>query len=324
MPSRVAGLAGGSNEERSPPVTAATPSGDDGLDRMSATGRIVALGAARSIPTMHVVPWLALAMIGVAVLVPAFAHAIDVWSKTEEFGFGFLILPIVALLVWWRRSAFVGPAQGSTFGLGIVIPALVVYVIGTRVGVHAVAGLAVIPILWGAVLYLRGPRAARILAFPIAYLAFGLGLYRGLLDSLGFALQGITADLAAIGSRAIGLDVHQSGVVLTSGSFAFVVSQPCSGMSSLVSLLALAALWVYVAGGSALARSAVVLAVLPVVLLANGVRVTLVLAVASMFGVDAAVGFFHGASSFVLFAVAVAGLLVVGRAVGCRAPTFAR
>jgi exosortase len=290
---------------------------------MSAAPR-VALTTTGPIRWDRIVPWLALAIAGGAVLLPAFAHALEVWATTEEFSFGFLIVPIVALLVWWRRDAFAGPSRGVSLGLLIVGPALVVYVVALRVGVNAVAGLAVIPILWGVVLYLRGARAARSLAFPIAYLAFGLGLYRGLLDSVGFALQGITADLAAVGSSAIGLDVHQDGLVLTSKAWAFVVAQPCSGMSSLVSLLALAALWVYLAGGSAFARSAVVLAVLPIVVLANGLRVTLVLAVASTLGVDAAIGFFHGASSLVLFAIAIGGLLVVGRAVGLRAPTFGR
>jgi exosortase len=272
----------------------------------------------------RLLPWLVLAAIGGTVLLPAFSHAVGVWSTTEEFGFGFLIVPIVVILTWSQRRAFVGPSRGARLGLALLIPSLFIYVVATRVSVHAVAGLAVIPILWGAVLYLRGTHAVRMLAFPIGYLAFGLGLYRGLLDSVGFALQGITAILATFGANAIGLDVHRDGVILTSNAFAFVVSQACSGMSSLVSLLALAALWVYVATGSPFARAAMVLAVFPLVVIANGVRVTLVLAVASAFGVDAAVGFFHGASSLVLFGVAIAGLLAVGRIAGCRAPTFGR
>jgi exosortase/archaeosortase family protein len=89
-------------------------------------------------------------------------------------------------------------------------------------------------------------------------------------------------------------------------------------MSSLVSLLALAALWTYAARGSLAGRSAVILATIPLVVLANSTRVALVLLVASHFGQDAALGFFHGASSLVLFGMALSGLILVSRVVGCK------
>ena len=264
-------------------------------------------------------------MVTVLVSAPAFVHAWDVWSTTEEFSFGFLVVPVAAALAWPRRRALLdGPAAGSALGLGVVMVALGTYVLAERIGINAVAGLAIPPMFWGMVLYLRGWRAAKALALPIGYLAFGLGLYRGLLDSVGFALQGVTASTAALGADALHLGVWQDGLVLHGSGFAFVVSQPCSGMSSLVSLLALSTIWVSLATGPLVARTIIIAAVLPVVIVANGARVTLVLAVASAFGQDAALGFFHGASSFVLFGLAIVGLLGVGWLVGCKAPTFGR
>jgi exosortase/archaeosortase family protein len=56
---------------------------------------------------------------------------------------------------------------------------------------------------------------------------------------------------------------------------------------------------------------------------ANTTRVTLVLLLANWMGQDAALGFFHGASSLVLFGVAMVGLVLVSRMVGCRVTTFA-
>jgi exosortase/archaeosortase family protein len=65
------------------------------------------------------------------------------------------------------------------------------------------------------------------------------------------------------------------------------------------------------------ARLAVILSVLPLVVIANTTRVALVLLVASHFGQDAAVGFFHGASSLLLFGISLGGLVLVSRMVGC-------
>src|SRR5439155_17966190 len=188
-----------------------------------------------------------------------------------------------------------------TTGLFIVIASLALAVLSERVGIHAITGLAVSPLLFGAAVYLWGWRAGRVLAFPFGFLVFGLGVFRGLLDTVGFALQGITAFGAASLAHLVGLPVVRDGLVLSADNFAFIVADTCSGMSSLVSLLALAALWVYAARGSIPGRIVVVLSVAPLTILANSIRVTLVLVVAHWFGQDAALGFFHGASSLVLF-----------------------
>jgi exosortase len=108
--------------------------------------------------------------------------------------------------------------------------------------------------------------------------------------------------------------------VLTLPSYSFVVAEACSGMSSLLSMLALASVLIYLAQATLPRKLAVIAAVLPIVVVANVLRVTLVLVVAEWLGPDTATGFFHGASSLALFAFALAGLLGFSRMVGCRIP----
>jgi exosortase len=257
---------------------------------------------------------------------PALAHSVDVWSTDEEFTYGFLIVPIALGIVWWRRAALlrsIGP--GRTTGLVLVAAAVILTLVSRRTGINALGGIAVTPLLVGAAAYLWGWSAARVLAFPAIFLIFGLGLYRGLLSSLGFMLQDLTARGAALAGSSVGLGVIREGLVLHSSAstpeWAFVVAQTCSGMSSLLSLLALAALWIYATRGPLPGKAAVLLGVAPLVVIANTTRVTLVLLVASWFGQDAALGFFHGASSLVLFGLALLGLLILSRTVGCKLPT---
>ncbi len=270
------------------------------------------------------VPLLAV-LAGTAWLIwPALAHAFEVWSTTDELSFGFVVLPIVAGLVWWRRQALrESIGTGANGGLPIVVLSILLYLLAQRVGINALAGVAVSPLLLGIVVYLWGWGAGKVLLFPIGFLVFGLGLYRGLLDTVGFAMQGVTSVGAATSARLLGVAVTRDGLVLRSDQFAFIVAEACSGMSSLVSMLALAALWTYVARGSLPARLAVILSVFPLVLCANTARVTLVLLVAEHFGQDAAIGFFHGASSLVLFGVGLGGLLIISRMVGCKLSNLA-
>lgn len=254
-----------------------------------------------------------------ALLYPSLLHAVDVWSTTEEFRFGFLIVPIALALIWWRRGELrITAGSGSAWGLALGCGALLVYVSAWRMGIHALAGAAVSPLLLGAAVYLWGWRTGRVLAFPLAFLIFGLGVFRGLLDTVGFGLQQVTASGATLLAHGIGVPVVHDGLNLSSSTFDFVVAEACSGMSSLVALLALASLWIYLSRGRPWARLVVLVSVPPLVIVANSVRVALVLLVGDRFGEAAALGYFHGLSSLVLFGVAVGGLLLVSRSVRCQ------
>jgi exosortase len=283
------------------------------------------MSAIRSMRWQAATPPIVLGLALAVLIWPAFAHAVEVWLTDEEFTYGFLVPPISLLIVWWRRNALRRSIdRGSTAGVVVVLASLVLMLLGHRTGIHNLTGIAVSPLIVGAAAYLWGWRAARVLLFPSAFLMFGLGLYRGLLNSVGFELQQVTAFGAASLARLLGLHVVRDGLVLHSGTaspeFAFVVAQACSGMSSLLSLLSLAALLIYVTRGSLAGRAAVFASVLPLVVVANVIRVTLVLLVGARFGEDAALGFFHGASSLFLFGLAVGGLLVLSRTVGCKLP----
>ena len=215
-------------------------------------------------PSAELLVPLAVVVATLAVVWPAFAHAFEVWSTTEEFSFGFLVVPVAAGLVWWhRRELRRSIGAGANSGLLVVLGGLAVYVLAERADINALSGLAVVPLIWGTIVFLWGWSAGRVLAFPIGFLGFGLALYRGLLDTVGFTLQRITATGAADVVSAIGVPVIRDGLVLYNDHFAFVVAQPCSGMSSLVSLLALASLWVHLAQGTLFGRLAVLASVLP-------------------------------------------------------------
>jgi exosortase len=272
---------------------------------------------------------LALVLSLTVLLWPAVGHAIEVWSTDEEFTYGFLVIPIAIGILWWRRAALrASLGRGSAWGLGLVVLGVLLTLLSRRIGINALAGIAVTPLLIGVVWYLWGARAARVVAFPCIYLIFGLGLYRGLLSSVGFGLQELTAHGAGWAGQTLGLPVLRDGLILHSSSaaptaFAFVVAQACSGMSSLLSLLSLAALWIYATRGPGSGKAIVLLGVAPLVIMANTTRVTLVLVVGATLGQDAALGFFHGVSSLLLFGIALSGLLGLGRIVGCRLPTLA-
>src|SRR4051795_11626268 len=106
---------------------------------------------------LHTTEALLLVVVTAALVAPAFVHAYQVWSTTEEFRFGFLIPPISVGLIVWRRAAIrrsVG--RGANTGLLLALPSLAVYLLAHRIELHALGGLMVPPLLIGATVYLVG------------------------------------------------------------------------------------------------------------------------------------------------------------------------
>ena len=229
------------------------------------------------------------------------------WRLDQELSFGFLVPPAAAGVLWFQRRRLREAAEaqtGARLGLPVLLAGLVLYELGLRSGVHAIAGASFLPTVLGAAAYLHGVAAARLLAPASTLLTAAFSLYRGLLAPLGFALQDLTARGSAVLATAWGVPVRREGVDLFVGGTHFVVAQSCSGMDSLLALLCLGGLVVALAGAAWPRRALLLALVVPVVLVANVLRVTVVLALALPFGAAAGEGLPHEALSAAVFLVA--------------------
>ncbi len=254
--------------------------------------------------------------------IPEFAHALNVWTTDEEFSFAFFVPPLALGLLWTRRQALVralGP--GSWLGLPLLLSGLVVLLLGARSGVNFIADDSFVLTTLGLVAYLYGLAAMRVIAFPVLFLLFGLSLFRGLLSSVGFALQGLTAQASAASASLLGVPVYRNGVDLFAGvgakQYHFIVAEQCSGMSSLLASLCLGTLLVGIAHTMLARRVFLIALIVPIVLAANVLRVTIVLTGSQVIGYGVTQGTLHGALSASVFLTAFALHYVVGRMMGC-------
>jgi exosortase len=257
------------------------------------------------------------------VYTPALLHGFDVWRSDQELSFGFLVLPAAgALLALRRRELAAGVGPGHPIGLAALAGGLVLLVAGTRANVHALAAASLLPVALGTLAFLHGLAAARVAALPVALVAAGLSLYRGLLAPLGFWLQQVTASASAGVASAAGVPVARSGVDLFTAHVHLVVAEACSGMDSLLALLCLGALFIGVVRAPAARRLLLMALVLPIILVANVLRVTLVLVLSEPFGRAVAQGLPHELLSASLFVAATLLFLAAGLVLRC-VPSFA-
>lgn len=257
------------------------------------------------------------------VYAPALVHGVEVWRSDEELSFGFLVVPAAGVLLALRWRALAGvSASGDRLGMAALAAGLAMLVIGARANVHALVGASLLPVALGALAYLHGLAAARLAALPVALVAAGLSLYRGLLAPVGFALQQLTAQASAGAAATAGVNVRRSGVDLFTTNVHLVVAQACSGMDSLLALLCVGTLFAGVVRAPVARRLLLIGLVLPIILVANVLRVTLVLVLSGPFGQAVAQGLFHELLSASVFVAATLLFLAAGLVLRC-VPSFA-
>jgi exosortase len=130
-------------------------------------------------------------------------------------------------------------------------------------------------------------------------------------------LKQLAASGAVVVSNALGMLVERDGMSLFLPTGVLRIENACSGMQSLISLLALGALFAYLAHGSFVKRTLLFLAAVPIALAVNVLRISALCVVGSATTIETASGFFHDASGFVLFGLGFGLLLLTRRILRC-------
>jgi exosortase A len=241
------------------------------------------------------------------------------WENNPNYSHGYLIPPVVAFLLWRERARFARAiGRGSAWGLVLILLGLVGHVASIRAGVFMVQGYSLVVVLFGLVLFFLGGRAARAIWFPLGYLVFMLPMPPLIANVLSFRLKAFAARAgSAIAFRA-GIPLARTGMTIHLPAGSLRIADPCSGLRSLIALVALGALFAYLTQAPLWKRLVLFLAAIPLAVFANIVRIAVLCGVANVWGVDAALGFFHDFSGLLLFIIAFVGLVVVRRLLRCE------
>lgn len=245
---------------------------------------------------------------------PAVVGMAQVWSSVDYYSHGFLV-PVVA---WWaalrggRRVRIAETRDGR--GLGLAAAAVLLYAGGLAVGSPFITGTALVIAVAAAVWYLGGPPGLRALAFPVAFLFFMVPLPPSVLGPVIIELQLLVSASAVELLRAFGSEVMRDGNViqLPAGDSLFV-AEACSGITSIVTLTPLAVVLAYFTERSLARRAALVLAVIPVAMAGNLLRVVCTVIAAERWGAErATANVMHDSAGLITFVLACLVLIGLG------------
>ncbi len=270
-----------------------------------------AAGSARFVPVLAALPVAAL----VAAIYAGLARGLwTTWTTNDNYSHGPLVPLVSAALVWGRRRRLAAlPVRGSALGLVPVAVACAMQVVGLRSDIFSLQGWSFPLLIFGLVVTLLGFAWARLLAFPVAFLGFMLTFPPVIVNQLSFALKEVTVVFAGRAAEALGVNLLRDGMTLHLAGGELRIENPCSGLRSLLALLATGALFAALQRGAWWRRLALFLAAVPVAMAANALRITALILVGHYAGVEQAGGFAHDLSGYVLYLMALAGLLGVRR-----------
>ena len=205
-------------------------------------------------------------------------------------------------------------------GLLAICGALALVIVG-RLGAELfLTRVSLLVIVAGAVLFLHGWHHLRVLTFPILFLLLMVPLPAIVFNQIAFPLQLLASRVGTAGIQACAVPVLREGNVIVLADTSLEVAEACSGIRSLVSLLTLGILYGYFTDPRPWMRAVIALSTVPIAIAANAARVTGTGVLAHYYGVEAATGFFHTFSGWLVFVVAFLLLFVVSRLLERLAP----
>jgi exosortase len=264
----------------------------------------------------------ALGLVGAVTLLvyfPVLTSLARQWASDDNYSHGFLVAPFAFYFAWLRRRDLAAlPVQPHWTGLVVVLASLAVLLAG-RLGAELfLARVSLIGLIAGVILFLYGTRHLRVLAFSVAFLLLMVPLPAVVFNQLAFPLQLLASRAGEAVLAASSIPVLREGNILVLPTTTLEVVEACSGIRSLVSLLTLALVLGKLTEPRLWKRVALALLALPVAIAANAARVAGTGLTAEWISPQAAEGFFHEFSGWVMFVVAFSLLLGAQRLLSLR------
>jgi len=235
------------------------------------------------------------------------------WHKDDNYSHGFLVPLIAAYLAYMRKDDLLSAAvRPSNSGLAIIVAGLGVLFLGWLGSEYFTMRSSLVIIIAGSVLYLLGWEIFKILLAPLCYLLLMVPIPYIIYDAAAFPLKLFVTKVSVLSMKALGIVVWQEGNVLMFPNITLEVADACSGLRSIMSLLALGAAYAFVLFTRTRDRVILIFSTLPIAVFTNCLRVIATGILAQYFGSAAAEGFFHEFAGFFVFAGAVVMFVSLG------------
>ena len=233
------------------------------------------------------------------------------WEKQEEYSHGYILPFLTLYFIWLKKNVIVqSEFSPSWWGVGLILAALVIFIVGEVSALFILTQYALIVVLLGLVLAIMGRPACKPVLIPVLLLAFAIPLPYFLEASLSANLQLLSSKLGVYFIRWCQIPVYLEGNVIDLGDFKLQVVEACSGLRYLFPLLSLGFICAYLFDAVFWKRVVLVLSTIPITILMNSFRIGMIGVLVDNWGIAMAEGFLHDFEGWIVF-MACFGVLFI-------------
>jgi exosortase A len=200
---------------------------------------------------------------------PTVHSLVSTWSGSRSFSHGFVVLPSCLYLIWCYRTRLAGvmptPSRG---GLVWLSTSALVWILGNMLEIMVLQQVALVTLLPGLLLTIFGITVTRTLAYPLGILLFAVPTGA----ALESWLQEFTATFVMTGFQLVGIPALRDGNFITVSTGTWEVARDCAGLRYVLSGMTLGYLYTALAYQRPMRRMEFLLAFLPLLIVANGIR----------------------------------------------------
>ncbi len=233
------------------------------------------------------------------------------WYNDPNYSHGFLIPFISGYFLWQKKSELSScEMRPANIGILILLSGLGIYLVGSLSGELFTMRFSMLVVLAGAVLFTCGTAFFMAIIFPFFYLIYMIPLPYILYDSVAFPLKLFVSKFSVEFLTQIGVLVLREGNIIHLATTTLEVADACSGIRSILSLLALSTALAYLTQAGWIKRIVLVVLAVPIAVFVNSIRVIGTGILADKYGAAVAKGFFHEFAGLVIFGVAIVMLVL--------------
>lgn len=233
----------------------------------------------------------------------------ELWTTSETYSHGILIIPMSIYLIWQRCKYLQLPAtKPNIIGLLAILFFGFMWLCGNLVKINLISHFSIVALVPSYVLFRFGFTILNQFKGPLLFLFFAVPFG----DFLIPHLQQITAVISVWLVNLIGIPVYNDGLYISIPNANFLVAEACSGIRFLISSFTLGIFFALLAITDAKKRWFFILLSFIFPILANGMRVFIIVVIGYYVSVEAATGFDHLVYGWIFFSFVLLSLFYIG------------
>lgn len=208
------------------------------------------------------------------IYLPTLADLIGDWWHDSNYSHGFLIPVVSAYLLWKKRDELKAIAASVDYlGLAIVAFGMLLFVFANGGAEYFTLRVSFVVSLFGLVYFLFGRRVIGKTWFELVFLIFMVPIPYVVYFAATFPMQLLASKITAGVLNFIGMGAVRQGNIIHIQGYSLEVAEACSGMRSVMALLALGALYAYTTQRRFAGKLILFLSTIPIAVVANVFRV---------------------------------------------------